>query len=188
MSICRLIQKIFNKYRRERVGNMLNYSISSPWYTFQKKVRALFAGDEDYKVGDVRECEDFCADYEFDIEVMKHGKFVALDRVFPKVKAFGNVKLRINLFDVENGGEGRLDLLRVIFDGNPSVDKIVEARDAADTMHGYVLFKPEVVQFFNDDLSDYNGNWSGLAQDIAKEIFEDMAGIHFCTAEKDAEE
>ena len=188
MNICRLIRTFIKKRRRERDENMLNYSISSPWYTFQKKVKALFAGDMDYSIGDVRECEDFGANYEFDIEVRNHEKFVALDRVFPKVKAFGNVRLRINLYDEENGGEGRLDLLRVIFDGNPAVEEIVEARDAADTLHGYVMFKPEVVQFFNDDLSDYNGNWSGLAQDIAKEVFNDMAGIHFCTAEKPIEE
>lgn len=167
---------------------MLNYTISSPWYTFQRKVKALFGSDPDYKIGDVRECGDVGANYEFDIEVRNHEKFVAMERALPKVKFFGNVKLRINLFDEENGGENRLDLLRTIFGGNPAVDRIVEARDAADTMHGYVLFKPEVVQFFNDDLSDYNGNWSGLAQDIAREIFDDMAGIHFCTAEKDPEE
>ena len=36
-----------------------------------------------------------------------------------------------------------------------------------------VCFKPQVVQFFDDDISDFNGNWSGLAQDIAREVFGD---------------
>ena len=32
-------------------------------------------------------------------------------------------------------------------------------------------------------ISDFNGNWSGLAQDIAREVFtNDSSGIHFCTA------
>ena len=48
-------------------------------------------------------------------------------------------------------------------------------------LDGFVCFKPQVVQFF--DISDFNGNWSGLAQDIAREIFGDeMRGVHFCTA------
>ena len=39
------------------------------------------------------------------------------------------------------------------------------------------------MQFFDDDISDFNGNWSGLAQDIAREIFgSEMCGVHFCTA------
>ena len=46
-----------------------------------------------------------------------------------------------------------------------------------------VRFKPRVVQFFDDDISDFNGNWSGLAQDIAREVFgAEMRGVHFCTA------
>ena len=46
-----------------------------------------------------------------------------------------------------------------------------------------VRFKPRVVQFFDDDISDFNGNWSGLAQDIAREVFGDgLRSVHFCTA------
>ena len=57
--------------------------------------------------------------------------------------------------------------------------------DFTGTRHGFVRFRPEVVQFFHDDISDYNGNWSGLAQDIAGEIFDqELLGIHFCTADK----
>ena len=49
--------------------------------------------------------------------------------------------------------------------------------------HTYLLFKPEVIQFFDDDIYDYEGNWTGLAQDIAREVFADETrGIHFCTA------
>lgn len=162
---------------------MMNYTISSPWYTFGRKVKALFGGDPDYRIGEVRECGDAGADYELDFEVRNHEKFAALERILPKTKTFGNVKLRINLFDEENGAEDRIDLIRKIFDGNPAVSHIAASCDAADVLHGYVLFKPEVMQFFNDDLSDFNGNWSGLAQDIAREIFDDLPGIHFCTAE-----
>ena len=44
-------------------------------------------------------------------------------------------------------------------------------------------FEPTVIQFPNDDLTDPEGLWSGLAEDIAAEIFDigDEA-VNFCTA------
>jgi hypothetical protein len=64
------------------------------------------------------------------------------------------------------------------------VKDIKDVVDFTGTRHGFVRFQPEVIQFFHDDISDYNGNWSGLAQDIAREVFEgEYRGVHFCTAE-----
>ena len=63
------------------------------------------------------------------------------------------------------------------------MEDIKDVVDLTGTRHGFVCFKPQVVQFFDDDISDFNGNWSGLAQDIAREVFGDeMRGVHFCTA------
>ena len=166
---------------------MLKFTLEAPWYTFRKKVNALFEQDPDITVGEIIESEDGKVDFLFDIEVRNHEKFLALDRVFPKVKTFGNVTLGIVLYDEENanGADDRVELYRTIFDGNPIVKDVREAMDHTGTRHGFVRFQPEVVQFFDDDISDFNGNWSGLAQDIAREVFEDeMAGIHFCTAAK----
>ena len=57
--------------------------------------------------------------------------------------------------------------------------------DFAGTHLGFVLFKPEVIQFLDDDTSDYYGNWNGLAEDIAREIFvEGYRGVNFCTEVK----
>ena len=164
---------------------MLKLKLEAPWYTFQKKVKALFERDPDISVGEICESEDGKVDFLFDIEVRNHEKFLALDRVFPKVKTFGNVSLGIVLYDEENAisTEDRVSLYKTIFEGNPIVKDIREAVDQAGTHHGFVRFQPEVVQFFDDDTSDFNGNWSGLAQDIAREVFSDeIAGIHFCTA------
>lgn len=49
----------------------------------------------------------------------------------------------------------------------------------------YVVFEKEVVQYWNDNLADYNGLTSTLYQDLAKEIFEDanLDGVYFCTDE-----
>ena len=167
---------------------MAKLKIEAPWYEFQKKVKALFQNDTDIYVGDIYQPEDGKTHYAFDIEVLNHKKFLALDRALPKTREFGNVSLGITLFDVENGSgvDDAITLYKTIFEGNPALKDFKEAVDFTGTKHGFVRFKPEVIQFFHDDISDYNGNWSGLAQDIAREVFTQApAGIHFCTAAVD---
>ena len=160
--------------------------LSTPWDTWHKKIRALFELDPEIKVGDLVHIENGDVHYSFDIEVKNHEKYIALDRVLPNVKEFGNVIVGINMYDEENNAydEGA-ELYRKIFSGNPIVNDVKDAVDVTDTHHVFVRFAPEVIQFFNDDLSDYNGNWSGLAAEIAKEVFEnDYRGVFFCTADK----
>ncbi len=166
---------------------MMKLTIEAPWYTYQKKIKALFEDDTDIVVGDIYEPEDGSSDVAIDIEVKTHGKFMALDRVLVKHVVFGNVTLSIYLFDEENanGTEDYISLYKTIFSGNPIVSSVKEATDFAGTRLGFVLFKPEVVQFLDDDTSDYYGNWNGLAEDIAREIFvEGYRGVNFCTEDK----
>lgn len=161
------------------------FNLEAPWDSFRKKVNALFGQDPDIIVGEVYEPEDGSTDFAFDLEIRDHEKYLALDRALPKVRKFGTVTLGIVLYDEENAADGndRVDLYRTIFQGNPIVKDIREAVDFAGARHGFIRFQPEVIQFFDDDISDFDGNWSGLAQNIAREVFEtESAGIHFCTA------
>ena len=164
---------------------MRRFTVEAPWYEFNKKVKALFERDPDIIVGELESVTGGNIQYGFDIEVRNHKKFLALEKVLPKEKQFGNVTVGICLYDEENGfgDEDLVEVYRTIFEGNGIVKDVKEAADYAGTRHGFIRFKPEVVQFFNDDTSDYNGNWSGLAQDIARELFSgEYRGIHFCTA------
>ena len=170
---------------------MKNFKIEAPWYEFNKKVKALFDRDPDITVGDLVEADDGRTNYVFDIEVRNHKKFIALDRALPKTKTFGNITVGIIVYDEENlsAFEDAVETYKTIFEGNPIVKDIKDVTDFAGTRHGFVRFKPEVIQFFHDDISDYDGRWSGLAQDIAKEVFEgEYRGIHFCTAGVDEPE
>ncbi len=159
--------------------------LQAPWYTYQKKLNALFALDNDITVGEIYKPDDDECTYAIDIEIRNHEKFMALDRVIAPVVEFGNVKLRIVLYDEENTViSSGVDLYKTIFKGNPIVKDIRTLTDPMGFEHGYVRFKPEVVQFPNDDISDFNGNWNGLAEDIAREVFtEDRTGINFCTVD-----
>lgn len=164
---------------------MIKLALEAPWATFCKELKALFDADPDIYVSEMYEPDDSNADYSIAIAVRKHDKFVALDRLLPGSKTFGNVTLDIDLYDEENGVVNVAELFKTAFAGNPIVDSIQTRTDPAGVDWNYVLFKPEVIQFFDDDLSDYNGLWSGLAEDIAREVFEENSrGVNFCTAPK----
>lgn len=160
--------------------------LSPPWDIWHKKIKALFENDPDIVVGDLFEPDDDYIDYAFDIEISNHEKYIALDRVLPNVKTFGNVVLSINMYDEENeNATTGLDIYKKIFEGNPIVKDIKDVVDKTGSHHVFVRFQPEVVQFFDDNISDYSGNWSGLAAEIADEVFEsDNRGVYFCTADK----
>lgn len=167
----------------------MSTGLIAPWYTYQKQVKALFEYDPQITVGEIYQQENG-KDYGFDIEVRSHTKYMALNRVLSRFKLFGNVALTITLYDEENNaGDDVVSAYRDIFEDNPIVDSIEDVVDPAGVHHGYVVFHPKVLQFYNDDLRDINGNWSGLAQDIAREVFEDMApGVNFCTGKIDKSE
>lgn len=160
------------------------FKLEAPWYNYQKKVKAMFDRDPDITVGDIYQKENG-KDFGFDVEVRNHEKYLALDRVLNRVKIFGNVALFITLFDEENSLEDEaIAVYKAIFKDNPIVRSIEDVVDVTGTHHGYVVFEPEIIQFYDDDLSDYHRNWTGLAQNIARELFDDAAhGVYFCTAD-----
>ena len=110
---------------------------------------------------------------------------LALDRVLNRRVVFGNVTLQINLYDMENETfDEAIKLYETIFAGNRIVKDIKDVPDQAGFHHGFVRFQPEIVQFYADDITDYNGNFNGLAEDIARELFSDVVhGVNFCTAD-----
>lgn len=170
---------------------MIQTTLEAPWYTFRKMVNALFERDASIVVGDIYEAKDGEPfDYAFDIEVTDHEKAMALERMMPSIKTFGAVTLAIFIFDEENNElQNGTEVFEKIFKDNPIVKDYKNVTDRAGVLHSFVRFKPEVIQFFDDDMTDYNGNWSGLAEDIAREVFcLTSGGLNFCTAavEEDA--
>lgn len=163
---------------------MMNFDLEAPWYTYQKKVKALFENDPDINVGDVYEPDSDDMDYAFDIEVRNHTKFMALGNVMHGVKTFGAVRLGVVLYDEENeDAHPGTELFKTIFQGNPIVKDIKSKKDQAGVEHVYLRFEPTVIQFFDDDLSDWSGNWTGLAEDIARDVFDETWAVNFCTAD-----
>lgn len=167
------------------------FKLSPPWTTFRHKVEALFAHDPGVRV-DVS--GENTATPEIKLHVEKPAKAAALARLLPTCRAFGGVTVQIAVvpaneaFALPKASRGVVELAHAAFEGNGAVAAIRQMSGGAFRDLVYVAFKPEVVQFFNDDLGDINGNWSGLYAGIAKEVCDDAAlvdGILFCTAAKD---
>ena len=87
----------------------------------------------------------------------------------PFCKAFGNVTLTIQVVpaDEDKAQKDILDVFKKAFKRNSNVKDIVSIEMFGATMN-YIVFKKEVVQFFNDDLTDLHGAESTLNGDYRK--------------------
>lgn len=165
---------------------MKTLSIEAPWYTYQKKLDALLSGDPEIIVSEIDDYpDDNGTDLQVNVLVYNKEKAIALDRMLKKSVDFGDIVLHIAVVDAtanESPEAGTIALFKTIFKGNPRVSDFKVATDFCGIDHGYVCFVPEVLQFHDDDLTDYYGNWNGLAEDIASTVFEvpDWS-VHFCT-------
>lgn len=153
--------------------------MSAPWVEHYRKIEALFEYDPDVTVK--------YNDKERTVRLYVKGrdKAAALNTLLPSEIAFGNVTLDIAvIIDIE-----KLSLAQTFnraLLGNPLFSQAYEIRpDGASNAFSYVMFEPEVVQYWNDNLGDPHGIVSVLPQDLAKDIFEDGLGALYSTEKVD---
>ena len=151
---------------------------SSPWVTYYREVDALFKKDKEVFVVFDEE------NVEIKIYVSDQVKADAIRCLMPLEKDFGNVILKINVIP-SNGNQLRgvstTNILKIACDAfldNNAVYMVTDVGAVFDLV--YVIFRKEVVQFFDDNIGDINGNCSTLYEMIARDVFEDI-GIKYCT-------
>jgi hypothetical protein len=151
--------------------------MAPPWVTYANVLMAMFEKDPDIKVTYDNE------NLGVKLYVNGSAKADALVKLLPAEKAFGNVTLKISVVPANDNPDDMVKLFRDAFFGNEAVADIWTAPMEVTQSNPltYVIFRKEVVQYYNDDLSDAHGNRNTLYQEIAKEIFEDHQGIFFCT-------
>lgn len=150
--------------------------IAPPWITYARKIHKLFEMDPEVRV---EYSDDEVCGKELKLYVESHEKAEALDKLLSGVKSFGNVEMVLTVIPA-NVEESPFKVFEKAFKGNPIVS-YTETLNAYGQEFNYVVFQPEVVQYFNDNMGDINGIESTLYQDIAKEVFKDMNGVFFCT-------
>lgn len=152
----------------EKVG------IASPWITFARRVYKLFETDPEIRM----EWSD--EDLTLKLYVESQEKADALTKLLPETKAFGNVEMRITVIPANPSDISLMKTFETAFKGNPAVS-YTETIGAYGGQFNYIVFQPEVVQYYNDNMGDIHGIESTLYQDIADEVFEDHVGVFFCT-------
>ena len=148
--------------------------LSSPWMIYYRQIKALFSQDPNVKV--IFDEENFTVK----IYVTGGSKAEAIEALV-KSKTFGNIEVKIDVIPANPENMTKIDLVKAAFEGNPILEKI-ESGTLFDQPISYVVLKKEVVQYFNDDLSDINGVCSTLFQDLAKEIIGEEESVYFCTS------
>ena len=152
--------------------------LSPPWITYYHKVQALFEKDDSVIV-------DFDEDKCYLNIVIKEDveKGEAIRMLLPFEKNFGNNIMKINVMTTKDEKSiPTTALFANAFKGNPIVEDIINTSDIFRDNQTYIMFQNKVVQFFNDNINDYNGMCSILYQDIAKDVFKDFADAHYCTS------
>ena len=154
---------------------MEKVNLSSPWAKLYREISALFDQDKHVRVV-FDEDENTIKLY-----VDNEAKAEAIGKLLPTQRTFGNVTVNINVIPANT--DDPLVLLETAFEGNPALSFTKNAPVQGGTFR-YAVFESRVVQFFNDDISDINGNCTTLYQEIAKDVLENAGDVFFCTEDK----
>ncbi len=155
--------------------NIKNVGLASPWVIFYHEIQALFREDKDIKMTFDEE------NYIIKLYVTGTDKAEALEKLLPQEKQFGNVTLKILIIPANNTDPTYKELYERAFAGNPVFSYASNGYNGITADNTYIVFKKEVVQYYNDSLKDINGMCSTLHQEIAKDVFGEMPGICYCT-------
>lgn len=148
--------------------------MSSPWIQYKNLITAMFGEDPDIKINydDDRK--------ELKLLVTGTDKANALDALLPKQKEFGNVTMTVTVVPA-NLETTKATLIQQALDGNPVFKYSETIQGPMSNPMTFIVFKKEVVQYFNDNLGDIHGLRSSLYEQLAEEIFDDHEGVLFCT-------
>ena len=174
------ILNLWNRRKEKEMENKdvksENVSLSSPWMIYYHQLEAIFNGDEQVKM---RFDNNAVAAYLYvdDLE-----KAEAIETILPSSVQFGNVTMKIVVFKPNGAKTEVVDLFKKAFEGNKAVSSIKTIKTPDGTDMNFVVFKPEVKQYFADQLCSPWGLESALYEDLAYAVFDCWNGeIHFCT-------
>ena len=158
-------------------------SLQSPWVTLYNKICAMFERDSDISIEPIFQNADGI--YEIRLSSDHTVKLKAIEKILKNEFEFGNVKVVVKfIYTATEDDTITTHDYEVAFSGNDIFSSIQTIENPWQINASYVIFSKEVIQFYNDDLTDIYGNYNGLAEDIARDIFKDSSlPIYFCTSE-----
>lgn len=151
--------------------------LTPPWVGYANKFDQMFGKDPQLHIKfDDENCR-------LKVLVDSQKKYEALKELLPSKVSFGNIDMYIDLIP-SNAMVGKSDIASLFadaFEDNPVLEDIIEIPGVFNNKLTYIVFKKEVVQYWNDNLGDPHGLVSTLYQDIAKDIFVGLDGVNYCT-------
>lgn len=139
--------------------------LAPPWIAHYHKIQALFEHDPDVKVSYNND------DYTVVIGVIGYDKSEAIARLVKPEVVFGNITLKVKVTLVNIEAADIIDTFKTAFRGNPTVVAAEKINLPGVGSASHVVFRKEVVQFFNDDICDVYGVESTLFENIANDVF-----------------
>ena len=149
--------------------------MSSPWVTYARKLAMLLTADD-------TEVEYNSEKKKVTIRTNSFDKCAAFTKLLPQAVVFGNVILTIDIIPANDIDD--VTMFKHIFANSPIVDKIVTIQpEGTSNPFTYILFKKEVVEYWDDNLGNPHGFMFDLYQNMAENVFEDNHdGIIFTTS------
>lgn len=153
--------------------------MNPPWTTTWNEINACIGNDPAVKVGRLNQTPP----YVVRVEVRGPAKATAVASLMRLRHQFGNVIMEIEIWD-ENGNhmkpfvprsvEELAELVRSAFEGNGYYRDVVVKQVLGARV--YPVFAKQVIQFYNDDLSDLYSNYNNVASTVFANVLEPSVG------------
>lgn len=151
--------------------------MNPPWATLWSQINAAFAGDA---LVSVNPPDDSANPFVIVLTVNDYTKAVAIASLLKARHDFGNVSVVVKVCNRQGSQIGGVSpnsadelslIVRVAFNGNLLLTDVV-VRDLMGRQRVFPVIAKTVIQFYNDDLSELNGNYNAVAAAVLSEICE----------------
>ena len=161
-----------------------NVKLEAAWWQIYKELKIFIGDDPEVEISDMDESAEPA--YRFTISSQNEAKITALSRVLINHYDMGNITLDIDFEHIRNDEDATREItkydIEAAFQGNPHYVSTQVTTKGMFADLCYVIFAKEIIQFFNDDLSDLYGNENIIVADLARERCNLGQNMYFCTA------
>ncbi|WP_072333409.1 hypothetical protein [Thermoactinomyces sp. DSM 45891] len=161
-----------------------NVELSPPWVTYFNEIKYSVGVDPGVTVGPLIPVGDV---YLILVTVSGNEKAKAIATLLNPTKTFGNVVVFVVVIDTHGELISPLpcpldafclaSIFQIALTGNEFFqDVVVQPQLPGQPYAVYPVFKPEVIQFFNDDISNLCNTFTG----VAASVFQDVLRNQIC--------
>ena len=156
--------------------------LSPPWITYFNKVKFTIGEDPEVTVGPLIPVDSI---YIALVTVSDNEKAEALATLLEPTMEFGNITVMVVVINADQEIASPVPcplraftvaaLVDTALSGNPYYEEVVVQEQLGVGRRAvYPVFTPEVIQFFNDDISNLCNTFTGVAADVFADVMKDL--------------